>query len=266
MNLKCFSAITALFLFSMTQAMQRVDHNSYIELDTATIKNETGQDIRFYGEYRARELNNSMVEFPLSACDPLPLNNFGDIRYFFPSAIGGAVWAVVDPIKISDPAINTLVVVRGKNDAARQRFEAYIGYDKNRFTNKGRKRVYLARLLALRTKSLAHVEYTGVKLFNGARTLIFSGYIDNDRDNINNEINKHVWDREDRDWNKPAFLETFHNLLGKDWIMSRGYMNAPQTTVFTKDEAIAGNGTLYSNKVYWTENENKLKGTTYQSK
>jgi len=143
----------------------------YIEIDPTPIAHQTGSALRYYGEYRARILPNGLMSFPIASCYPLPINMAGNIRYFFTSATAGNISTPGEAIKIEDPAISNVVVVRGKDDGNENKFEAYIGYNKNDFKNLGRKRVYQSKILAINTKSTRYTENKSSKIFEPASHL-----------------------------------------------------------------------------------------------
>jgi len=77
------------------------------------------------------------------------------------------------------------------------------------------------------------------------------------------EIRKRLNNPADAGWNNPIFLQIIRDILGDEW---REVQQAPFGKAFTKDEAFIGNGAFYSNKVYWTQDENKLKGIIYRNR
>jgi len=222
--------------------------------------NPTVASSGFYGEYRARILDNSRVTFPIVSCDPLPLNTFGSIRYFFTSAISGNCPHMGQPIKIDNTAISNIVVVRGKSDSG-NRFEAYLGYNHDDFENSGRRQIYQARLLALTVKLVSHVENVRFFMFEPASCLSVSSSIN--CEGMDREISKHLENSKDHNWESPVFHDICRKLLGEGWVSYDDHERNRNEKCFYRDGAIFGNGKFYSPKVYWTKSENTLKGITY---
>lgn len=240
---------------------KKLNQNEYVNLDASQfelISYYTGNPdyLRFYKEYKAYKLPNKTISFPLHACDPLKLNTLGSIQYFFSSAITGNVPTPGTAVSIESP-INSIIAIRGKNDLNGQRFEAYIGFDSKNMKCVGKKRIYNAQILAIQTKSTQHVDETLCHCFNQAKPV--------DTTQVGQEVGKQLKDLQDKDWKSPVFQKTLHELLGKEWTLKKSvYIYNHSSDIFTHDEAIVGNGIFFSNKVYWTEKENRLKGTTYK--
>ncbi len=231
---------------------------NYIDVDETPITNHAGSNLRYYGEYRARKLENGIVSFPVNACDPLPLNTFGNkIRYFFLSATGGNNLVPGAPVKVDDPTLTNIVVVRGKNEIFGQRIEAYLGYNNNDFKTKGKNKICVAKLLALNTKDTRYA-LTIPYFFQpaiGCLNLM----------ELTREIKNHLENIKDWDWKSPEFRKVMHKLLGKEWTLYESPHDNNNWS-FGNDEAVIANGKFHTYKVYWTLDQNKLKGITYQKK
>lgn len=225
----------------------------YIEVDQRPLLSHGGSKLRFYKEYPSR-IEDGKVSFPLTACDPLPLNTFGPIRYFFVSATGGNILTPGSAIKVEDPSITNIVVVRGKDDGIGNRLEAYLGYSVHDFKPQGaHKKIFIAQLLAITTKN------RGIE----TRTTLFAPAIGNlNNMDLSREIRNHLENMKDWDWKSPIFKQTMLKLLGEGWVLREGY----NCWFCTRDEAIVSNGGIYTNKIYWTQEENKLKGIRYNNK
>ncbi len=226
---------------------------NYIDVDPKPMIYHGGPNLRFYGEYRSRPLENGLVSFPVNACDPLPLNTFGPIRYFFLSATGGNTLAMGSAIKVEDPTITNIVVVRGK-DVSGCRMEAYLGYNKHDFKTKGKNKICIAQLLAINTKDIRCAQ-TQPTIFAPV-----TGYLSNA--DLSREICNRLENIKDRDWRSPIFKQTMLELLGEGWVLREGYGSWSCTC----DEAVVSNIGIYTNKIYWTQEENKLKDFNYKNK
>ena len=189
----------------------------YIDVDPKPMIYHGGPNLRFYGEYRSRSLENGLVSFPVNACDPLPLNTFGPIRYFFLSATGGNTLAVGSAVKVEDPAITNIVVIRGKDDSG-CRMEAYLGYNKHDFKTKGKNKICMAQLLAINTKDIRCAQ-TQPTIF--APITSFLSHME-----LSREICNHLENVKDRDWKSPVFKQTMLELLGEGWVLREGYNNS----------------------------------------
>ena len=64
----------------------------------------------------------------------------------------------------------------------------------------------------------------------------------------------------DWDWKVPSLSKRCWK--GEGWVLREGY----NCWLCTRDEAIVSNSGIYTNKIYWTQEENKLKGIKYDSK
>jgi len=137
---------------------QRQQQNSqfdFVEFPTQEMHYYTGVST-FYNEYKARaEVNkngDSIVSFPVRSCDPLPINSFGDVRWFWTSAVKGV--GLGNSIEIINPSITNILVVRGKHPLGASRSEIYFGYDSNNpIFRSAHKRVFQGILLHTMTKS-----------------------------------------------------------------------------------------------------------------
>lgn len=200
-----------------------------------------------------------MASFPLKACDPLPINEFGTIGYFFTSAISGKVHCPGQPVKIEDPTITDIVVVRGKDQLNQTRFEAYLGINKKEFQIKNNTKIYVAKLLALNTKSTRFINEIRCPFFNGCKLLTTL--------ELGQEARKYLKDPNDCSWQDERFLKLCLDLLGGDqWRQYIDYSDVVQRPAYTMNGITFKAGYFYSDNVYWTESENTLKGITYQKR
>ncbi len=229
-------------------------HRMYIDVDSHFINYYVGAPSRFYGEYRARNLDNGLVSFPVSACDPLPLNTFGTIKYFFTSAMQGHILQYGLPIQIADPNISDMVVVRAKNDATGTRAEFYLGYNKDSFQIKGKKKIYKAQPLFINVKSR---QDANPQTYSLASSRWISPM------DLSSEARKQLTNLKQFDWKNSEFQKGLLALLGEGWQVS----NRDLDTYFTNyDGAIIKNGLFHSEKVYWNQYVNALKGISYTNK
>lgn len=232
---------------SSMNLMQASDRNTFVDLDLSNITSDANASVRFYPEYKSRPLQNNddIVEFPLTACDRLTINTFGDIRYFFTSASADNPSQYGIAIAVENPAIDTIVVVRGSEESTGNKFEAYLGYASEDFVKKGRKTVYSAHLMRLTASA---TENTNL-LVNSGRKIDFKELYSEIRKRLPNFI----------DWRpgSPAYQRVMLELLGNgtEWNQA----SSKRGNALTRDGVFIGNGLFYSDKVYWTASENKIK-------
>ncbi len=232
--------------------------NEYVDVDIAKIAHYTGSvnNLRFYNEYRPKMLNDNTISFPLNACDPVPIHTFGDIRYFYTSAMAGKFPHPGSPYQIEK--FTNIFAVRGKNDLNGARIEVYLGINENDFKEKGTNKIYTAQLLVLQKKSTKRVNESDNHTFD---TKLLRPH------QLSLEISKRLENRKDSGWGNPQFQKAFLELLGEGWVHYRVLIGGKiRPNVFTRDDEVIGNGVFHSSKVYWTKNENKLKGITYSKK
>ena len=248
-----FAAASSIAMEMPTNVTRHENKTQLADIDAKQLIDHSGSNFRFYGEYRARKLDGNIFSLPINACDPLPIKNFGSIRYFFLSAIEGNILTPGSAITIEDPSITDMFVVRGKDESV-SRCEAYFGYNKNNFKTKGKNKIYTPRLIALNVKALRNIEIRQPVLFESSKYLTCT--------NMGPEIVKHLTISEDNSWRSEKFQNTLIKLLGGEgWVNKYNELN----TISCK-EMVLMNAVLQSYKVYWTQQENRLKGITYQHK
>jgi hypothetical protein len=211
----------------------------FVNLEDSQVGYYTGANLRYYKEYGSKQFEG-FTSFPVRRCDPVPIDNIGDLKVFFMSAIEGHEPVLGQGIVIPTPeSITEILVVRGIAESSGTRFEAYVGYNPNVYEVKGRNRtkVHQAVLLALQTKNTRHVENKGFPLFSGAQFLTNMM--------IGAEIKKHLLEPKDWNWNGELFQQHFQAMLPK----REGFYIANQM--------------IYFRTSYWTKEENRLKGITY---
>jgi hypothetical protein len=171
------------------------------------------------------------------------------------------------PICIDTSVIDKVVAIRGKDESNGTRFEAYLGYKINAQDKSQQPKTYTAKLLALNTKSTADGSHGVPLVFEHASILgSLNGLGNTSGTGFLNEVCKCL-DPKDRDNNSPvlkAKMKELFNPEAKEQKMLFGARGICDALVY--DEAILISGCLFSNKVYWTEKENKLKGITYNSR
>lgn len=226
----------------------------YVDVDLTEIGDHVGANgLRFYTEYRPKIEDKDTILFPLRSCDPVPIHTFGDIRYFYTSAIPGKFAQHGAPYQVEN--FTNIIAVRGKNDANGNRFEAYLGINKNEFEKKGKNKIYIAHLLVMQVKSTKHVDEHRHYAFDTKHL---------SSNQLGLEIRKRLENQEAVAWGNSQYQKVFHELIGEGWVPCRILIGGSiRKDVFTRDDEVIGNGAFHSNKVYWTKDENKLKGITY---
>lgn len=231
--------------FSASKARGKKPTTS-IEIDGVFVEYNYGPGIEYFGEYKAK-LQNNTVSFPLNSCDPLPLHQVGDTKFFFTSAQNGynggtCLNNIGFGIQVTDPDIKQLAVVRGKNPRTAERIQFYIGFDPDNFklSADGTKKIFSGKILYIHAKNTAHVDQ-------------LRQYFDQDscktltNQALGLEVRKHLADPNDYNWNSPVFLKILKDL-------------------FDKFEGVEfHNQDLIMRTCYWTQHENVLKGITYNS-
>lgn len=223
-----------------THGVRQNQHvREYIEIDTTLVDYHTGANVRYYSEYHAKpKSDTNIVSFPLNCCDPLPIRNFGGIRYFFISAIKAIHGSVGSAICVGDPEINKVIAVRAKNDCGINHSEIYIGYNPNRYATDRGNRIYDGKILFITTKDTRFVEIRMTPMAG-------VGYFSNQE--IGQEVRKYLQDPLDCSWQSPVFQKIILELMGP-----------------LEPGIVWDNQLLYSTICYWTIDENKLKGIHYR--
>lgn len=229
----------------------------FINIDNRIVEYYTGTNVRYYKEYKSFHVpkSDSLVSFPLENCDPLPLEKAGDLRFFFTSSVAGSQATGGAAVRIIDPNITKIIVIRGKSESNGHWAQVYIGIDPNDFKLMGyrnSKKIYNAKILVIQSKDTAHVEtrcYYPPK--NPIHGYAFSSespaYACNlDSTTMALEVKKHLLDPKDFNWNG----ETFQKILAEL------FMKSPDVHL--------QHGCLTMQTCYWDTEENKLKGTKYR--
>jgi hypothetical protein len=219
----------------------------FVELDNKLVEYYTGNNIRYYKEYHANAGENNMVLFSVENTDPLPIDYFGEKRFFVTSATTGSVGNMGEACMILDPAIKQLAVVRGVARSNNNGVNVYMGLNTDNvklFGYKGRDRIYPTRVMMLQTKAKCGSDsgyswYHNYKIVNEVKH--FGAH------EIGMEVRKYL-SLNDCGWKNPLFQATVKELLGK---RAQGF----------RFEL----GCFYNRESYWTDKENKLKGITYHS-
>lgn len=211
----------------------------FIEFHDEDVEYYTGSNLRYYGEYRPKQMGKNFISFPLSACDPLPIHQCGSLKFFFISAITGNCPCTGDPIVLPEP-LTEVRAVRAKANSNGQWTQVYFGYDSNQYNMIGNKKVYQAQLLVLRTKDTRNVQNRTYRCFSGAE------YLSNML--VAKEVKIHLENSQDWNWNSPVFQSVLADLLP----IGEGMFWSSQC--------------LWSNVVYWTQDENKLKKIKYRKR
>ena len=225
----------------------------YIEIDTTLVDYHTGANVRYYSEYHAQpESGTHTVSFPLNCCDPLPIRNFGSIRYFFISAIEfgphyyypkSPLEGASSPVRIMDLDINKVIVVRAKNEFNRS--EVYIGYNSNSGETKRGCRIYNGKILFIQIKEIPNSRMDAYNIHYRRIPVAGVGTFSNQE--IGQEVRKYLQDPRDYNWQSPVFQKIVIELMG------------PREPGIVWD-----NQQFYSTICYWTIDENKLKGIHYR--
>ena len=240
-------------LSGMEQMVPARQGKWFIELDDKDVQYHIGGNIRYYKEYHASNSNNKVL-FPVKSTDPLPIEYFGEKRFFMLSAdkgslaIRGGFGGIGEPYMILDPAIKQLAVVRGVSQSNNCGVNVYMGLDTDnvkRCGHENRDRLYTARILILQAKEKNCSSDSGNSWYHNHS-------MPNEIRCFNNldiclEVKKHL-SPSDFGWRNPVMQAKVKELFGK----------RAQNFNFE-------NQSFYSNEVYWTEKENKLKGITYHS-
>jgi len=211
----------------------------YIDLKSDKIEYYTGVNIRYYKEYAPKQFEG-VTSFPVHRCDPVPIDNIGNLKVFFTSAIEGHQPLSGQGIVIPTPeSLTKIIVVRGKSESSGHRVEVYAGYNPDDYELKGRYRnkIHKAVLLALQVKDTHYVENRLVHLLSDAQYL--TSWM------IGTEIKKRFSDSKDWNWNGEVFQQHFQQMIPK----RAGFYIMYQT--------------ISLHTPYWTKDENKLKGIKY---
>ncbi len=208
----------------------------YVQIGDYQVEYHTGAQIKYFGEYSAYRVRPDFVSFPLERCDPLPTEQAGSIRFFFTSAIEGALPVPGQPVHIIAPNITQVVVVRAKSESNGHTAQVYVGIDLNKFKRAGYKgcnKIYIGEILAIQYKDTQHVEMTGCYFGPSAKYL--------DSTVVGKEMKNHLENPIDYNWSSPVFQQHLNRL----------FCNQP--------DVYFQHGCLMSNNCYWTKDENKLK-------
>ncbi len=216
----------------------------YIAIDKTLVARHTGDNVEYYSEYHARsDGDTSIVSFPLNCCDPLPIRNFGSIRYFFPSAIefgshsclaASPLKGVSEPMRVVDLDINRIIVVRAKNRTivhgeVFSRSEVYIGYNSNSGVSTRRGLIYHGKILFIQTKYIPN-PFMAPSFLNFQRIPV-------------------------------AGVEHFTRM---DMMRVSGSNDFSAFIGPLEPGICYRDGFLYSHVCYWSKDENKLKGIHYR--
>ncbi|MBX9805519.1 MAG: hypothetical protein K2Y18_07190 [Alphaproteobacteria bacterium] len=238
--MKIYTKFISAILYALSTPI--IAAQGFLDFEDGQVGYHTGAQVSYYGEYGAKAVKE-LRSFPLTRCDPVPIDPIGDVKVFFTSAIEGHQPMQGQGIVIPTPeSLTRIVAVRGKAGSSGNRFEAYIGYNPAEFAVKGRNRTKIHRgvLLALQVKDTRHVENRTVQLFSDAQHL--TNMI------IGQQIQKLLKDPKDFNWNSPVFQKHFQDML-------------PQREGFFIAHQMIG-----MNIAYWTKEENRLKKTTYKGR
>ncbi len=207
----------------------------------------TGCNIRYYKEYRAQQ-NGTDILFPVECTDPLPIEYYGEKRFFVSSATVGSKGSSGTAYTISDSAVRQMAVVRGVVQSNNVGVNIYLGLetDKVELTGyKGFNKIYPARAMLIQAKEKSGSD-NGFCWYNNIAPIKGElGQLSNME--LGSEAAKHV-SPQDRNWKSPVFQEKIKELLG----------------VRAKDFKPEMGGLIFSRN-YWTKTENKLKCITYNS-
>ncbi|HLW72667.1 MAG TPA: hypothetical protein VKR54_01330 [Candidatus Babeliales bacterium] len=238
-------------VFSMEEYVPAKSGKEFVEVDNKLVEYYTGNNIRYYGEYRAQQRDNNIVSFPVESTDPLPIEYCGNTRFFVTSATTGTQGRPGEGYTILDPAIKQLAVVRCVAQSNNYGANVYLGLDTDNFKSvgyKGRNRIYSARVMAIQTKEKSCDRYRQ-DYYDGS-SWYHSHPMGNEVRHFGNaeigqEVRKHI-DKEFWNWNSPVMQAQVKELLGQRAKDFHGQ-------------------SFYFQKNYWTQEENKLKGITYHS-
>src|SRR5262249_19293736 len=141
-------------------------------------------------------------------CDPLPLEVFGTIKWFFSSAMRDPVLYFGEAIAVTNPSITNVYAVRGQTDNDNW-VHIYFGLDAHnpKFSN-ATYSVYQGNILYVVSKNISPTEKNNYYFSFDAKCL--------DSATINAEISKYI------KVDSPAFPYVFKNLFlrknGSDYI------------------------------------------------
>lgn len=238
--------------FKASNKAKSVPPREYVDIDKALLEYYTGS-FEIYKEYRAKVFGDKIVSLPLECCDPLPIYQGGDLRYFFTSAHNGVVTSCSgggynrsagQPIKILNSDFNSILVVRGKHPDLYCKGAIYIGINRDNYKllANGAKKIYSGTILFMDLRNAKNIDYPA------------NGYLDRDNatylnsDDMSTEIRKRLQDPKDFDERCPIYQQTKKELFKH------------------QDDHDFLFGSLISKTCYWTQEENKLKGITYKSR
>lgn len=224
----------------------------HLELESSQIEYYVGADLNYHKEYRSQQVAKTLVSFPLECTDPLPVEYCGDIRFFVSSAVEGSFGRPGEAHVILDPSITQMAVVRGVARSSNRAFQVYVGFNFGEFKATGYKgcnKIHSARALMITTKERSgdHLGYS----WNHQHyvNVADAKYLSNQ--DIALEVRKSLLQNGIQDlpgWNSPLFQAKAKELFGE------------------RAQCFCLTGQCFSSPVcYWTRDENKLKGITYNS-
>lgn len=161
--------LSSLMMVSFACAMENeltIHGQWFIRLDSkaqAVIKYGVGSDVCYYGRHRAERQDDNSLLFPVEFTDPLPIEYRGDKRYFITIGSKGDRGSPKQACEIVGSTSKQLAVVRGiiKKDQQldctekKRVVNIYLGLDTDNVEligDKGRKRIYPARVLLLQKR------------------------------------------------------------------------------------------------------------------
>lgn len=219
----------------------------YVDLKDKLAHDWAGPDLQYYKEYHAHRVNNDTVSFPLDSCDPLPVQTFDNLKYFFTSAIESNTSCLRyngEPLQISEPTVDKIIAVRGKGSAGTWA-HIYAGYNSNNFKLIKNKKIFEAKLLYLWCKDTRNPQRQSVHYPLESLVKHFGNT------EIALAIRPHLSDSKNYNWRDPEFQKIFR----ENFLKSNGI-----------NDLYSQNGQdLLSRTCYWTKEENKLKGIKYSS-
>lgn len=241
----------SLFLSCVSMCSMAMNHQEqwYLQLKTKDVDYALGASIRYFNEYKAqlRDEGNT-VSFPLKATDPLPIYQCGDKRFFVTSAQQGSMGYMGSPCKILDPSINKMVVVRAKAESNGNTGQYYIGFDIAKFTTagyKGKDRIYTGIIMHVARKE-NNTHQCGYSWYGS--------YTPNDKllthfsfSDIYPVIRGDLLQKEDMNAKSPVFRQKAKEVCSE----FESHIDFDRQLLSFTD-------------VYWTQEENKLKGITYR--
>lgn len=244
--MKKFNQIVVLCSFVIVNTISSMEiveqDKSFICFKKNALETYGGRDFCYDSEYKVK-CDGDKVLFPVASLDPLKIETCEHINFFVTSNEGTGGKA----FKITDPTIKRLAVVRGGGNG---RINAYISFDTDNFTseqNKGFNTIHLARLINIQVIQKPHItgtvesnynEKQVIELFDDRNVeLALMAYLP--------EVKSYIYENNWR-WESGLFQEKVKEMLGeraKDFNFEKKCFQSKES--------------------YWTDKENKLKGTTY---